>query len=208
MVYYKGNVFLSQVFTPRELTKNRQKKFFQWALEHGTKKVTAFYNNNSLFPGVYTLRIEDCILSSEEMDAEGRLKVCGHSAYVGELQVLATFDEGETPAEDPMNFVRWLTEFFEQSHMSEEEKERTLQLTLKEFLGVCKTAAEQRLLEVTKNNGAPAEAEVPEAPLTKMEVIAGKATCRVCHKAKLHIVDGLVKCPICNYVVGDIDDLA
>lgn len=206
MVYYKGNVFLSQVFTPRELTKNRQKKFFQWALEHGSKKVSAYYSNNNLFPGVYTIRIDDCILSSEEIDAEGRLKVCGHSAYVGELQVLATFDEGETPAEDPMNFVRWLAEFFEQSHMSEEEKEKTMQLTLKEFLGVCKTAAEQGLSEVTTTTGT--QTEVPEAPLTRMEVVAGKATCRVCRKAKLHIVDGLVKCPICNYVVGDIDDLA
>jgi len=112
------------------------------------------------------------------------------------------FDPGENHArmgqeEFPDNTSKGLSDFlqemFVQENMSEEEKERILNMSIREFCNFCSDI-----------KGAPVE----EPKLTRTEFMSNmaKVPCGICHSTNaLSLIDGIITCKVCGATLGDID---
>lgn len=104
--------------------------------------------------------------------------------------------EVETTLEDLIN------QLINQGNFTENEKERIMDMSLRDFVAHCNQAKEATTPEID-------EERVHDALVAKRkEVICnmGRIVCPHCGTL-LRTVDGRLMCPSCLYINGDIDDL-
>lgn len=102
----------------------------------------------------------------------------------------------EKPAEKNVDIGQFIQDIIVQNNMTAEEQEKLLNMTLRQFLETCKQAA----TNITQEDAAQLTL------LHKSLRMGHSVKCPACQSATLRIVDGLVKCPVCNTEFGDIDE--
>jgi hypothetical protein len=114
-----------------------------WAKEHGNGKVAFFtgrphYSRNSYAFGA--VKITDCLLRPETVGRFGMLDIGEYKAYLGTFEVIRLFDDDvdAKAAKPSFNFPQELLYFFEQMQFTEEERNKVLNMTIREFLDTCK----------------------------------------------------------------------
>jgi hypothetical protein len=205
MAKWQGNVILADpVSMEVGLNPTFRQILQQWALAHGNAR-WIYETHMPGDPLMATFQARGCVVDQSEIGSDGFLWVGPYKAYVGTCMYIP--DEGTQespkPQQESFNFPQELLYFFEQMQFTEEERNKVLDMTIREFLGTCKAAAESADSPQEETNpGTP-----PPWTLSKKRAMSGAAKCPICDKTILRIIDGEVLCPVCDTSFGDIDNL-
>lgn len=120
--------------------------------------------------------------------------------YIREDEIALVFDDGaqQRIEEDPKETLSQILQHLLDRCETDEEREKFLNLSIREFCQICLTSSEAQMQSALGFN----------AP--KMHVLTHLKdyTCPNCHKeATLQILDGHLRCGFCHEDLGDIDDL-
>lgn len=201
-----GTVILVDTYTPEELSSQPFDGVRKWAAAHQGRLLYCAVPHSDR----YAVKLENCYLPAEVIN-KSFFHVGGQKAYLGDFQWVhyAPVESGseagvpKAPASMP-TFAEWLDMFFEQTGMSEGDKEKVLNMSLLDFLGLCKTAAEN----LEKQASQPKIPGTTDLAFMKRQLMLGKRVkCPVCHNLGISVIEGLVKCNTCGYDFGDIDNL-
>ena len=203
----RGTVILVDTYTHEELMSQPFDGVRKWAASHQGRILYCGVPHSDRF----AVKIETCYLP-EEVINKSFFHVGGQKAYLGDFQWIyyapveaGSEAEAPKPRESMPSFAEWLDMFFEQAKMSECDKEKVLNMTLLEGLGLCKTAAENLEKSASPETYTPGTTDLA---FMKRQLLLGKRVkCPVCHNPSIAVVEGFVKCTTCGYEFGDIDNL-
>ena len=171
-----------------------------WGAQHGNPywQYVVDRPGNSL--AVTGVRASHAYVDQKEIGPSGRLWIGPFRAYLGDFQYVPEEEAPKTPQE-AFNFPQEILRFFEQMQFTEEERNKVLDMPLRDFLGTCKEAAGQ-----LSSHNPPTDTQAPWI-LSKRMMMSSKVKCPACEQGILRLIDGRISCPICGKDFGDIDDL-